>query len=103
MVWWVYDDQLRDVWGPFAQRPKVVSIHAKVFKTEGTMAEEELRTKKTPHMIRHMLAELETPKLELTAWERQFIESITDQFNRRSDLSDKQFRVLERIYAEKTA
>lgn len=38
----------------------------------------------------------------LTAWERSFMESITDQWERSSYLSDRQVEILERIYAEKT-
>ena len=38
----------------------------------------------------------------LTAWEQQFMESITEQFDRSSYLSDKQIEILERIYTEKT-
>ena len=39
---------------------------------------------------------------ELTAWEQQFMESITDQFDRSGTLSVRQLEILERIYAEKT-
>lgn len=38
----------------------------------------------------------------LTPWELQFIESISDQWDRTRHLSDKQLDILERIYAEKT-
>lgn len=54
-------------------------------------------------MVLHMLQDLETPSKELTKWEEGFIESITDQFNRTFNLSERQFEILERIYAEKTA
>ena len=37
----------------------------------------------------------------LTDWERQFIESVSDQWDRRHSLSDKQREILERIYVEK--
>lgn len=39
----------------------------------------------------------------LTDWEQNFMKSITDQFEQRGSLSDKQEEILERIYAEKTA
>jgi len=52
--------------------------------------------------IRMMLDALETPSKELTKWEQQFLESIADQFDRTQTLSDKQFDILDRIYAEKT-
>ena len=37
----------------------------------------------------------------LTAWELQFMESITEQFNSSGSLSEKQEEILERIYTEK--
>lgn len=37
----------------------------------------------------------------LTAWENEFIESISDQLDRRGDLSDRQIEILERIVEEK--
>lgn len=60
------------------------------------------KTPKTPHTIRHFLAELETPFRPLSSWENQFLENVTDQFNMGGTLSDKQFEILERIYTEKT-
>ena len=38
----------------------------------------------------------------LTAWETQFMESITDQYYSTEHISDRQLEILERIYAEKT-
>lgn len=35
---------------------------------------------------------------QLTDWERQFIESVSDQFTRTGKLSIKQEQVLQRIY-----
>ena len=43
-----------------------------------------------------------TEGVNLSAWERSFMESITDQFERSGRLSEKQAEILERIYAEKT-
>jgi hypothetical protein len=54
-------------------------------------------------LIAHMLDSLKTPSRELTKWEEDFIESIDEQFTERSSLSEKQFEILERIYAEKTS
>lgn len=54
-------------------------------------------------MIEHMLSSLDSPNRELTKWEEEFLTSIEEQFKRRNNLSDRQFEVLERIYAEKTA
>ena len=38
---------------------------------------------------------------DLTAWESQFMESITEQFERKGGLSERQIEILERIYTEK--
>lgn len=62
-----------------------------------------MKTPNTPELVKHMLSELEQPARELTAWEVGFLESLTDQFERRGSLSARQFEILERIYAEKTA
>ena len=64
------------------------------------MAEE--KTPNNPAMIEHMLKELERPKGMLSRWELDFLHSVKDQFDRRGSLSDRQFTVLERIYAERT-
>lgn len=61
------------------------------------------KTPRTSDVIAHFLHELETPARDLTPWETNFIESISEQFDRRGTLSEKQFEILERIYAEKTA
>lgn len=61
---------------------------------------------KTPHtheMIEHMINALEQPSRELTEWEDNFMNSIKRQYALKSILSDKQFEILERIYAEKTS
>lgn len=62
-----------------------------------------MQTPQTPEVIEHFLTELEHPAKELTEWEDNFIISIRDQFNRKRSLSEKQFNILEKIYAEKTA
>ena len=38
----------------------------------------------------------------LTPWENEFISDISDQFNERGSLSEKQEEILERIYVNKT-
>ncbi len=54
--------------------------------------------------IAHFITEVnDAPSKPLTAWERSFMESITDQWDRTNRLSEKQLEILERIYAEKTA
>jgi len=59
-------------------------------------------TANTREMVEHMLKELERPKGMITRWELDFLHSVKDQFDRRGSLSDRQFTVLERIYAERT-
>lgn len=39
----------------------------------------------------------------LTKWEEDFMESITEQFEERGSISDRQEEILERIYSEKTS
>ena len=41
--------------------------------------------------------------VNLSKWELDFMESITEFFQERSWISDKQEEILERIYAEKTS
>lgn len=60
------------------------------------------KTPRTPEFIEHMFKTLQRPSRDLTAWELGFLADIADQFDRRSTLTDKQFEILERIYAEKT-
>ena len=36
----------------------------------------------------------------ITEWERNFIESISEQFDNHGDVSDKQVEILERIYCK---
>lgn len=59
-------------------------------------------TKNDPTLIKHMLFCLDTPSKRLTPWEENFLESIREQFESSNSLSDKQFAIVERIYAEKT-
>ena len=54
-------------------------------------------------LIAHMLKELVSPSKPLSSWEDTFVESVSSQFERRGDLSDKQVETLTRIYEEKTA
>ena len=44
----------------------------------------------------------ENAETSLTKWEIQFMESITDQFERTARLSERQIEILDRIYCEKT-
>lgn len=67
------------------------------------MWREAVKTEQSNETIDHFLRELQHPYKKLTAWELDFLESVQDQFDRRGGLTEKQFEVLERIYAEKTA
>lgn len=53
--------------------------------------------------VKEMLERTTNEGQDLTDWENQFIESITDQYNRKGSLSDKQIDILERIYTEKVS
>jgi hypothetical protein len=62
-----------------------------------------MNTSQTLEVIEHFFKELEHPAKPLNTWENNFLISIKDQFDNRGTLSPKQFEILERIYAEKTA
>lgn len=51
--------------------------------------------------IEHMIDEVNTLGTRLTPWEISFMESITDQWERKRWLSDDQYRILSRIYEER--
>lgn len=53
-------------------------------------------------LVPHMLHELDTPSKTLSSWEEGFIASVSNQWDARGTLSDRQFETLERIYADKT-
>lgn len=48
-----------------------------------------------------MLQDLEVPLIELSKWEEGFIASITDQWERFNNLSDRQFEILSKIWNDK--
>lgn len=56
----------------------------------------------TPTVLRAWIEALETPSKPLTPWELSFLESVSDQLERRGSLSASQIEHLERMYAEKT-
>ncbi len=62
---------------------------------------EKEKTKKA-QMIDDWIDLVLTEGRNLTKWEISFIESIADQWMRKKFLTQAQFEVLERIYAEKT-
>jgi hypothetical protein len=57
--------------------------------------------KHTDSTIRFYLDCLKTPSEELSTWEEDFIESLTEQFDERGTLTDRQFEKLEDIYDSK--
>lgn len=57
----------------------------------------------SPDVVKFYLDALERPSKPLTAWELDFLASISEQFEQSSSLSSKQFSVLERLYTEKTS
>lgn len=58
---------------------------------------------KDPQVIEDWINHVNERGVNLTKWEKDFMESITEQFANRRSLSDKQEEILERIYAEKTS
>lgn len=52
----------------------------------------------TPSAIDYILANIPDDDRRLTAWEHSFILSITDQWERRRSLTDKQKETLGRIW-----
>lgn len=109
--WFVYFPLLHEVYGPTTEEDArdeagqvgiVMGPFPRPFPARGGGGVE-AKTKKTKEAIQHMLRELEMPAKTLTKWELGFLESISEQFEARRSLSDKQFEILERIYAEKTA
>jgi hypothetical protein len=54
-----------------------------------------------PNRIGEVISACADNTERLTDWECQFIEDISDQWDRRQWLSDKQKEILERIYVEK--
>lgn len=58
---------------------------------------------KDPQVIEDWINQVNEEGKNLSKWELSFMESITDQFERKRWLSDRQEEILERIYAEKTS
>ncbi len=59
-------------------------------------------TPNTSENVKHFIEQLESPKKKLTAWEVSFLESVSEQFDAWGQVTQKQFDVLEKLYAEKT-
>lgn len=62
----------------------------------------EVQQPKDPKVIQHFIDTVNEDGMDLTAWELNFMESITEQFEKYKKLSFKQVEILERIYANKT-
>lgn len=58
--------------------------------------------KYTTDVLSEWITAVNEDGLGLTDWELNFMESITDQFERTNSLSERQIEILERIYVEKT-
>ena len=52
-------------------------------------------------IIADWLERCEGEARNLTDWERNFLESVQEQFDRSGHLSEKQIEILERIYCER--
>jgi hypothetical protein len=59
--------------------------------------------KKRPskEILEQWIEDVNSEGRNLSDWETNFMESITEQFGTRGGLSEKQEEILERIYAEK--
>lgn len=53
-------------------------------------------------IIAHWIITINDEGRNLSKWELDFMESVTQQFERRGSVSDKQEETIERIYADKT-
>lgn len=53
-------------------------------------------------VIAHWIITINDGGRNLSKWELDFMESVTQQFERRGSVSDKQEETIERIYADKT-
>ena len=59
--------------------------------------------KNKAELIDHMITLTNDEGKDLTAWELGFMETITELWEKKGYLSDRQQEILEKIYAEKTA
>lgn len=58
--------------------------------------------KQEKETIRHWIETINKEGKNLSSWEEEFMESLTEKFENRGWISEKQEEVLERIYSEKT-
>lgn len=52
-------------------------------------------------VIKDWIEKLQTASRGLTKWEEDFVESISEQFEERGSISERQEEILEKIYSEK--
>ena len=57
--------------------------------------------KEEDELLKHMIETINGEGEDLSDWEISFMESITDQWDRKGYLSDKQKEIVERIYQYK--
>lgn len=57
--------------------------------------------KNKPEVIKYWIDSVNEDGWNLTKWEENFMDSISEQFELRGTLSDRQEEILERIYTEK--
>jgi hypothetical protein len=53
-------------------------------------------------VVAHWITTINDEGRNLSKWEADFMESVTEQFEERGSVSDKQQEIIERIYADKT-
>ena len=58
--------------------------------------------KQPPAVIQNWIETVQTEGRGLSKWEQDFIASLSEQFDERGTVSEKQQEILERIYADKT-
>lgn len=56
----------------------------------------------TREVIKHYIDSINEEGRGLSPWEVQFVEGISDRFERGGGLSEKEETILERIYSERT-
>lgn len=59
--------------------------------------------KYTKEQLARFVSELQEGDLELTRWEIQFLDSLSEQLAKGWTLSERQIDILDRLYAENTA
>lgn len=58
--------------------------------------------KQPKEVIAHWIITVNDEGRNLSKWETDFMESVTEQFEERGSVSEKQQEIIERIYADKT-